>query len=169
MTVKAWQVLVIGAVLVLASVLISYATPSRKPLPEEVCASLKSVFPDFLYVGSFSLKDGIPAPHSHTVVTLPLNLQQHQAYVFHRQRSASPIDYGEFVARLKNAKARILWAPSGPQELVHLTFGGPLFKIEFAAGPHKGSLYNTIDSNIAADESLSKDLFIEDFVLVLER
>ena len=87
-------------------------------------------------------------------------------YVFHRRRAAGEITWSDIVQRLKSHNVQILKAPKGPEDLAYPYIGGPLYRIEFAHGKHRGVIYNEVDTKIAQDDRLAKDWFLDDLILV---
>jgi hypothetical protein len=131
------------------------------------------VFSDFSFVGSGPTKlndDGsvdvthIPL-HDESEQSKPKRLEMGVQYIFHHR---VPVDnevmgLQDLPRKLSEKGFKIVGAPKSSSDLMHLFYGGPLFRIKFSDGNYVGLVFNSLHMNL-------KDGWTEhDYILVYTR
>ena len=129
--------------------------------------ALTSVLSGFVYVGTADYDGAAMAVHETVPLPQPATFLPSKYYVFHRRLSDGPIAYEHLERNLKQAGFRILKGPRSATDLTYLVVGEPLFRITFQFGDQTGTLFNAVDSQIAAEPSLRHEWNIEDLILTI--
>ena len=121
---------------------------------------VETVFAGYTYVGPDEIADpNSPQP-------LPPAFRPNVRYLFLLRRSSADVgQWNTIKQRLEIAGARVVDAPRSAGDLVHISVGGPLFRIEFYYAGHRGTIANEMAPRIRSSQSLSRDWLLERYVL----
>lgn len=109
------------------------------------------------------------AKHGDQALPLPERPQIGRLYVFHQKRpqDVERLALSDFPKTLQAEGFQIVKKPTGPQDMMSLYYGGPLFMIKFKQQNHIGFIFNQICPEAKNRDDMGWD--IHDYVLVFTK